>query len=328
MIICCDWGTSNLRVRLVDLKSHATVSEVRTAEGISGVFDSWKAQHEIGRVAFFCNILSKRVGELSKKGNLDLTGIPVIISGMASSSVGIEELPYARVPFPADGSHAITKILNDIEGMHFPVILISGVRSDDDVMRGEETQLAGLMRLNDQNDISKENVVFVFPGTHSKHIYVQNKMVTGFRTFMTGEIFQILSKHSILKASLGPAPTFCTGQSDLASFKRGILKSKDTSLLQALFTVRTNELFNKITKEQNTSYLSGLLIGSEIRELMKADINQVVVCSGDNLFSPYKTAIEVLNTKKHVTFISSQLVEKITVNGQIAIYHLTENTHE
>ena len=103
----------------------------------------------ISRSQFFRNQLHQQVRRLAEKIAIDLKGIAIIISGMASSSIGMEEVPYATLPFPVDGSQTSVKLLSGQPDFPHDIILVGGIRTRHDVMRGEETQLIGLLALLD-----------------------------------------------------------------------------------------------------------------------------------------------------------------------------------
>jgi 2-dehydro-3-deoxygalactonokinase len=320
LILCCDWGTSSFRLRLVDKRDCKVIACVQSKDGIAHIFEAWKGQQDLTRPEFYARELKNKICKISDDCNLKLSRVPLLVSGMASSSIGIVEMPYATLPFPIDGSQASLKIFEDIKGLKNPLILISGVKSDEDVMRGEETQLIGLLHLNEIAAAESNDGIFVFPGTHSKHIYVKDGSITDFQTFMTGEMFNVLTEHSILKDSVKPDPSLELSGINLSTFKKGVAFSGTSPLLHSLFTVRANQLFKKLTAEQNSFYLSGLLIGSEIRHLKNEDRRPVVVCSGKNLFEPYKIAFEELGFTSGISFIPPELIDKATIAGQLQIF--------
>src|SRR5947199_855368 len=119
--------------------------------------------------------------------------MPVILSGMASSAIGMEELPYREFPFIWDLMQFPVKKIPVDENFSYPLYVISGFKTEKDVMRGEESLLLGC-------DISDDDErIFIFPGTHSKHVFIKNKTGTDFKTYMTGEFFQLLAEKSILR---------------------------------------------------------------------------------------------------------------------------------
>src|SRR5262245_12577368 len=100
---------------------------------------------------------------------------------MASSSIGMIEVPYKETQFKADGSDLKVKKIDRSKDFEHDTFIISGARTNNDVMRGEETQLAGCKDTGDKKSL------YIFPGTHSKHILVKKGIAVSFKTFMTGE---------------------------------------------------------------------------------------------------------------------------------------------
>ncbi len=321
-ILCCDWGTTSFRLRLVDRNTYAVMAELLSPGGVAGTFRSWKEQTKINRFDFYSDILKSSILELANKSGKSVENIPVIVSGMASSSLGMEEIPYAELPFNINGSQASVKVFENFNGPGANLVLVSGVKSYEDVMRGEEAQLIGLIKINEVSLKANEQIVFVFPGTHSKHIFVKDGQVTDFKTFMTGEIFNILSVHSILKDSIDLSKaSVLTEPADIEAFKLGVEVSGSSSLLHNLFTVRTMQLFGKLSKEQNSYYLSGLLIGTELRQLYSGNYDHLVICSGKHLFNHYKIAVDMLSFNIKTSFIQSDLIDKATIAGQVQLFN-------
>ncbi|WP_395809891.1 2-dehydro-3-deoxygalactonokinase [Daejeonella sp.] len=326
-ILCCDWGTTSFRLRLVERQNYEVLAEYLTKDGVAGTFRNWKEQDEINRFDFYAEILKNSIKELAKKTSFILDTIPVIVSGMASSSIGMEELPYAELPFESNGSQASVKVFKDFNGKNAPLVLVSGLKSHEDVMRGEEAQLMGLLKLNEISIQASEKIVFVFPGTHSKHITVKNRFVIDFQTFMTGEIYNILTEHSILKDSvLSGSGTVLMQPDEIKAFLKGVEISGTSALLHSLFTVRTGQLFGQFTKQQNSFYLSGLLIGSELRQLKDENYDRLVICSGKHLYEHYKRAAEAISLKFNTTYIQPELLDKATIAGQVQIFNATQTT--
>jgi len=326
-ILCCDWGTTSFRLRLVERQNYNVVEEFLSTEGVGSTFRAWQEQNELNRFDFYAAILNESIKELAKKSAISIANIPVIVSGMASSSLGMEELPYAELPFESNGSQASVKVFKDFNGEKSPLVLVSGVKSHEDVMRGEEAQLIGLLKLNEISIQDSEEVVFVFPGTHSKHIMVKDRFVFDFQTFMTGEIFNILTEYSILKDSvLSTSGTGLKDPDNVKAFLKGVEVSGTSTLLHSLFTVRTGQLFGNFSKEQNSFYLSGLLIGSELRQLKDGNYDRLVICSGKHLYDHYKLAAEAISLKFNTTYIQPDLIDKATIAGQVQIFNALQTT--
>lgn len=248
--LSCDWGTSSFRLRLVeDLK---VIAEERSGNGIAGTYQQWQ-QSSSPREEFFAAIINRQIDVLSERTGIQLQEVPVVLSGMASSSIGMVELPYKELPFSQSGSDLTVHVFGRF-------IVISGACSGDDVMRGEETKVAGCV------SSLPDTALMLMPGTHNKHIVVKGGQVVRFKTFMTGEFFDLLSTHSILAASVNnegmlddPACRDC--------FKSGLQAGQSQNLLHAAFMVRTNQLLKKVPPAYNSFYLSGLLIGAELKEV-------------------------------------------------------------
>ena len=318
-LISCDWGTTAFRLRLINTIDYKVISECISLEGVARTYEAWKA---IGTPAqekqgFFRDKLKQQMAVLTSQSNMPLEGLDIIISGMASSSIGMVELPYATLPFNVDGSQANTQLIEADAFFSHKIMLISGVRSADDVMRGEETQLIGLIDLLHLSP--NQPYIFILPGTHSKHLYLENNHLVNFHTYMTGEIFNILANHSILKDSIDINSLNDFSNIEMAAFKIGVLEANSSDILNSLFKVRSNQLFQKLNKKENAYYLSGLLIGSELKQLLTESNCQLVLCSGNNLFEFYKTAIEVLNLSEQTITVPSEIIDKSVVVGQMKI---------
>jgi 2-dehydro-3-deoxygalactonokinase len=317
--ISCDWGTSSLRLRLVGMDGQKVLAEVMSAQGIAGTFESWKQSGKgaENRVSFYQSVLKGQITALEEKTGSPLQGIPLVVSGMASSNIGMMELPYKELPFRADGSDLKTGILEATDDFNHPVIVVSGGKTDRDVMRGEETQLAGCTPLAGRAPLAgcapgkgDAGQLFLFPGTHSKHIFVKDQNALRFKTYMTGEFFSLLSRNSILSGSVRE------GERNMpASFEEGVMEATRTNLLNSAFFVRTNSLFGKYTPEENYYYMSGLLIGTELKELIDLPFPLTVV--GDETQKIYYlTALRKLG----IPGVQFQDAAQAVVKGHCKIY--------
>ncbi|MDP4250992.1 MAG: 2-dehydro-3-deoxygalactonokinase [Bacteroidota bacterium] len=318
--LSCDWGTSTFRLRLVRVSDHTILEEIISKEGIATIFGNWKeqtGQGTVGREEYVLKVLQNHLQALGKKTTQSLDGIPVLISGMASSSIGIRELPYAGLPFSLDGRDAIIQKIRPDENRAHEVLLISGLSTPADVMRGEETQMMGLNAVYSAG--ADEIVICIFPGTHSKHVQVLDGKIVDFKTYMTGELFDLISGSSILKEAVSPGVHDITPD-DFEAFDQGIVRSVTSNILHSLFSVRVNDLFKLFGKEQNYQYLSGLLIGTELRDLLENDPGRIQLCSGSNLYPLYQRGLEKLNLKAKTSFISPELMDSSAVEGQIKIF--------
>lgn len=277
--ISCDWGTS--RFRLVLLRDGCPVRSVKTPQGV-GLLQNKRD---------FPQVLAEGLRRLRAPA-----GLPVVISGMASSSIGWRELPYARLPFSLTGSDAIWAEVQP------NVFLISGVASGDDMMRGEETQLLGL-------PVSGEALV-ILPGTHSKHARVRGGQMVGFQTFMTGELFAVTAGHTVLARSVAARAPF-----DRRSFAAGVDTAQELPLAAALFQVRGRSVLQGLSPAANRSFLSGVCIGAELAGL--PDGIPIWVCASAELASAYATALRVVGRK--VKIVPPRQVEQLAQRGQAVL---------
>lgn len=294
-ILSCDWGTTSFRLRLLDVQDKKILAETTGGKGIAAVYQDWQQSRmpELERNNFYRSILQTHIQNFQPHLPAN---IPVIISGMASSSIGMQELPYAELPFDLSKDHLITmKILPDKNCRH-DILLVSGLKTAADVMRGEETMLLGCERI-------KGDGIFIFPGTHSKHVMAEDGMVNDFKTYMTGEIFDLLANKSVLSKSV-------KANSDVSSrqaFADGVKHSAENNLLNVAFHVRTNELFKKYSVEENYHFLSGMMIGYELKEVNVLLKTIVIVCS-QPLAGRYQQAMQLLLPANRVMYADADEV--------------------
>lgn len=185
--------------------------------------------------------------------------LPAIASGMIGSAQGWIEAPYASLPADADSVARSLATVPDV-GLR----IVPGLAQRDrapDVMRGEETQLFGAMR---EFPALSDGGVAVLPGTHAKWARVAGDRVVGFTTYMTGELFAVLARHSILGRLAGPG----AGDAEPGNaFAQGVRHARDASggLASVIFSARSAVLVGDLRAEDSLEYLSGMLIGDEIR---------------------------------------------------------------
>jgi 2-dehydro-3-deoxygalactonokinase len=191
----------------------------------------------------------------------DWPEVPAIMAGMVGSRQGWREAVY--VPCPATSEAIAGGILRFTTAKGRPVAIVPGVmvRSTDrdgDVIRGEETQIVGLLSREPEFD-----GVVVLPGTHSKWATVIGGGIADFQTFLTGEMFGLLANHSFLRHSVKEGGEELSAQPDFAlGLGRTVIDG--LPFLAAIFSVRARQLLDGVPPEHNLAYLSGLVIGGEI----------------------------------------------------------------
>lgn len=254
VLAAVDWGTSNLRVWLLDAAGEV-IAERKSGEGMSSA-----------GAKGFANVLEEHLAALDAPDDL-----PAIVCGMAGARQGWVEAGYLDVPARISD---FAKAATEAPGARRPVHILPGLAqrgaAHPDVMRGEETQIAGA-------DLGGGTHFVCMPGTHSKWVRVEDGAVAGFRTAMTGELFHVLATQSILRHSLGDAPD--AGVPSSPAFREALKAAlaHPERLTSALFAIRAGGLLGNVPAEGAAATLSGLLIGAEIAGAMSASPGMHVV---------------------------------------------------
>lgn len=235
--IAVDWGTSNLRA---------------WAMGPGGILAEVSSEDGMGRLSRegFEPALLRLIGPWLEGG-----AVPVIACGMVGSRQGWCEAPYRTVPCtPLDAAALVAAPTTD---PRLTVHIAPGLKQSTpaDVMRGEETQIAGVLALMPGYD-----GVLCLPGTHSKWAQISAGEVVSFQTFMTGEMFALMSEQSVLRHGMQG-----DGWDD-AAFDVAVSDalSRPERLGARLFSLRAEGLIAGLAPASARARLSGLLIGTEL----------------------------------------------------------------
>jgi len=253
-LIALDWGTTALRAYLLD--ANGAVLDTRASP--AGIMNLPKPAAEGG----FDTVFEETCGAWLAS----IASLPVIAAGMVGSAQGWMEAPY--VSTPADPAALVAGIVRVKTLKGTTVHIVPGVLEDGalpNVMRGEETQIFGALASDPSLDQQPHGGLIGLPGTHAKWAVVSKGRIERFYTFMTGETFGALRDHTILGRTMR-----ATDQQDLGAFIRGVDTAKDAGhagLLATIFSTRTLGLTGQLQPEQQADYLSGLLIGHELRGL-------------------------------------------------------------
>jgi 2-dehydro-3-deoxygalactonokinase len=265
-LIGIDWGSTNFRAFRFNDTGEVTDRRF-SAEGVLRVQDR-----------SFGNILSEQVGDWVAAGETR-----ILLCGMIGSRQGWVEARYVSCPVGiADLAAAVIEV--PFSGAE--VSLIPGVAGVDscgvpEVMRGEETEVMGMLQARRGAGLA------CLPGTHSKWIEFTDDKIVNFVTCMTGELYAALRQNTTLARimTLNEA-----GNKD--AFLRGVARSVDAGgLLHHLFSVRTLTLTDQLKEDASASYLSGLLIGHEVRAVMPAGAH-IQLIGDSRLCSLYAQAIQ------------------------------------
>jgi 2-dehydro-3-deoxygalactonokinase len=277
-LIALDWGTSNLRASLLDGDGNAI--ETRSAPG--GIMAVKNKQ--------FSHALLALCGDWMKQSNC-----PLIASGMIGSRQGWKEAPYLDCPATLDqAAQQLTTVQiesNDASLNAQQLHIAAGLTCVDamgesDVMRGEETQIWGA-------DLATLGCCLL-PGTHSKWAWLaSNRSVSHFRTFMTGELYGLLTQHSILGRLMDFEAAKESFHQDafIAGVKLGL--RGHTQLSHTIFAARTAGLMGRIPPAGLPDYLSGILIGVEIggATAQEKPSEAITLIGDDSLCSRYQLAL-------------------------------------
>ena len=273
-----DWGTTNLRIWLLD-RAGTVLGERVSGEGMRACMpDRFEAVME---------------------SHLEALGAPsalsVIVAGMAGARGGWREAPYLAAPVGLDALHeGAVAVPHPTRDVRILPGICQRAPGREDVMRGEETQLAGAVAQGLSDGLA------CLPGTHSKWAAIEAGRLVSFTPFMPGELYAVLGGHTILKDTLGeggfePAdPAFRCGVEDMLGDHAG--------LTGKLFSLRAAGLLNGAAAPNPRARLSGLLIGAEISAARDAhgtrhDVGLVATGIQAEL---YRTALDLAGFRCHV----------------------------
>ena len=215
-----------------------------------------------------------------------------IACGMVGSTQGWTEVAYQRCPA------GIAELAANLTPVHDAALhIISGLAKfgdTPDMMRGEETQVVGALEL--RPDLASSSVV-VLPGTHSKWVRITRGDVVDFTTFLTGELFAVLRDHSILGRFAQANPIPSDRRSPEAAFARGVLAARAaaTGVAPLLFSARSTVLASQLEPDASLDYLSGLLIGDEVRCGLAAGAHPAALIGDPMLCARYVLALQLFD---------------------------------
>jgi 2-dehydro-3-deoxygalactonokinase len=287
--IAADWGTTNLRVWAMD-RGGAVLARAESTDGMGGL-------ERAGYEAALIRLVGAWLPQSQR--------VPVVVCGMAGSRQGWVEARYRSVPCaPLGEDGAGTPQILD---PRLVVTIVPGLKQDRpaDVMRGEETQIAGFLARNPGFD-----GVLCLPGTHSKWAVISAGEVVSFQTFMTGEMFALLSRHSVLRHSV-----VADGWDEAAFLDAvGSALSQPEKVAARLFSIRAEALLHGLRGETARSRLSGLLIGSELAGSRAHWLGrEVVIIGASGLARGYRSALAAQGLSARVID-----VEAMTLSGLAA----------
>ncbi len=305
LFIAGDWGTTNLRLYLCQHKSSQSLNilATQTGPGVSQVSNNFE------------QIFFDLAGDwLEEHGPM-----PVILSGMVGSNIGWQAAPYIDCPASAE---QIVRGRTAFQARDIEFSIISGLKTlnplgTPDLMRGEELQLLGWMRTATGPEADMAQLV-VLPGTHNKWALVKGGKIETFVTALTGELYALLQNHSVLigntESADFSADIFLQGVKVATTLEPG-------QLLQALFATRSRQVTGELSELYASSYLSGLLIGSDVvgslalMEKRMDGISSVDLIGDSALSHCYQLALESVGVKAELRDAT-----QIALSGYQAVY--------
>ena len=270
-----DWGTSTFRLWLLDADGNV-LAERRSDDGLQG----------IGGREGFPGIMESHLAET---GTPD--GLPVIVCGMAGSRQGWVEARYLDTPAPLD---RVVESAVRVEGISRDVRILPGVAQRDpdhpDVIRGEETQLLGAVASG------IEDGLFCMPGTHSKWVALKAGTLEAFATYMTGELFGLLARQSILAHAINDTKVKPDDPDFISAVEAGMARPAD--IANRIFEIRPSQLLGFSAVGSGAARLSGALIGTEITgaKARFGRLDHVHLIASGSLSSLYAKALEATGT--------------------------------
>ena len=274
--IAVDWGTTHMRAWAIGEEDNVLAFR----ESNEGMKDLQQNEFE--------PVLLKLI-----ESWLDDTKVTTVIAcGMVGSKQGWVETPYLKTPcVPIDNQQLAIATTKD---NRIKVNFVPGVMQNNlaDIMRGEETQIAGFINKNPDF-----NGVVCLPGTHTKWVNVKEGQITSFKTFMTGELFGVISNHTLIRHSIS-----IKGWNQ-AGFEAGIHEgfNKPGSIASDLFSLRAESIVNDLDRDEARSTLSGLLLGVELNGAQSYWENNNVTIIGSQLLSNnYHQGLKILGGKSQL----------------------------
>ena len=260
--IAIDWGSTNLRAWLFE--DEKCLESQQSEAGITRL--NGKSPQEV-------------LNDVTKTWRDGDT--PIVMAGMVGSNVGWKTAPY--LPLPARFSD-IGEQLTRVDDNVWIIPGLSVDRKDNqNVMRGEETQLLGARTIAPSS-------VYVMPGTHCKWVLADKQKIEYFQTVMTGELHHLLMHHSLVGSGLPKQKPSQMAFS--AGLERGIATP---AILPQLFEVRASHVLGTLPPEEVSEFLSGLLIGAEVVTMSERfREQQITLVSGDALAKRYQQALTAI----------------------------------
>ncbi len=301
--ITVDGGTTNTRIYL--LKGGHVTDSMKLSAGVKSGVDALKAE------------LSKQISVMLEKHALKESDVSqVIASGMITSEYGLVSLPHINIPAGKRELHDSMFSITFADITPIPWSFIRGVKSnngildDTDMMRGEETEIMGII------DTFGVNALYILPGSHSKHIRVdENGNITDIRTMLSGELFAAVMEHTILK----DAADFEHNTIIEEKLKYGCEFARARGVNEAMFKTRILKNLFGASKEECYSFLMGAVISAEVDAVIDSPENTVII-GGQKQFRNALSMLLKNYCNKNIIALSDSTVDSSTALGAVNIF--------
>lgn len=279
--IAGDWGTTHLRLYLCTARGEV----LHMVEGPGAVAAKGN----------FSGILNALVAQWQHESTL-----PILLCGMVGSSIGWRQVEPVKCPaLPNAIAQAVVAVESN-QVRIVPGLSCRNIMDAPDFMRGEESQILGVLQLHPA--LRHGRHLLCMPGTHTKWVIINDSRIEHFLTAPTGELFSLLCKHSVLVHDVQPAINSSTTEHH--AFKQGVEEIKrfpQAGLLNYLFECRSRRLSGELPAADAESFLSGLLIASDVRNslaLMSSDgVDEVIIIGAHALGNLYLHALSAMNRR-------------------------------
>jgi 2-dehydro-3-deoxygalactonokinase len=269
-----DWGSSNRRTYVLD--GHGTL--LRQHDDNAGIL------HVDGDFQGSLRLLLRE---------LDIDRADIVMSGMIGSRNGWREVPYLPAEHPLEAlAWAMVEVDTGLPGVRARIVpgyQFTAASGLPDVMRGEEAQVFGAMQR------SANDGCFLLPGTHSKWVRVAGGKIVDLATFMTGEFFSLLTQHGTLAKAMKGTELVPD------AFTQGVDAARHGGFTHMAFCARALIVTDRMPPTHGASFLSGLLIGSELHEILRMNNaslpSELQVIGSAGLAPRYLNALELLGIR-------------------------------
>lgn len=343
--VVVDWGSSRLRLYLVDGGSGdgagSTTAEFASDQGIATLREG---DHERVFLQALDSLLERAPGVAATRvAPARIPGerpaIDVYLLGMVTSDLGWRPTPYVGVPAGPEELLAGARI-ECLEarpaGLGGPVVLrlhfFPGVRTVDDIIRGEEIEVLGILRVVGAEAYDRESKaagaagpsravadgVVLLPGTHSKWIRCRSGAITEFVTVPTGDLHAALHRDTMLARTLPDCPVRVEGELLLRAFDDGAREASRRGALSTLFQVRSRAILGSPggVPERASAFLSGVLIGAEVQErTSRLPAGDAVILGGSAYLQGLYGRVLSSLTDRRVRIMANEMTGSASVHG-------------